>query len=31
VESEQQLSAKVNQLLESSDLIIAQEFLPTAF
>ncbi|MES2352851.1 MAG: RimK family protein [Pseudomonadota bacterium] len=31
VESEQQLSAKVNQLLETSELIIAQEFLPTTF
>jgi glutathione synthase/RimK-type ligase-like ATP-grasp enzyme len=31
VESEEQLKAKVNQLLEKSELIIAQEFLPTDF
>lgn len=31
VESEEELSAKVNALLEKSELIIAQEYLPTEF
>ena len=31
VESEAQLAAKVNQLLEKSEFIVAQQFLPTEF